>query len=236
MILLSFGIFIRYSVLPEIDPTKNNKEEDTGNYHRTSIFQFPYLILGALAIFVHVGTQIVAIDTIISYAGSMGINLLEAKAFPSYTMGFTIIGYLIGMVLIPKYLSQSRMLQICCITGLLLSLGVLFVDRHVTFLGHTASLSIWFLCSLGLPNALIYAGIWPLSIHGLGRFTKIGSTLLVMGLCGNAIMPILYGYFADMMGLQKAYWLLIPCYLYLIFFALYGHKVQSWSFKRTERA
>ncbi|WP_315352269.1 sugar MFS transporter [Phocaeicola abscessus] len=236
VILLSFGIFIRYSVLPEIDPTKNNKEEDTGNYHRTSIFQFPYLILGALAIFVHVGTQIVAIDTIISYAGSMGINLLEAKAFPSYTMGFTIIGYLIGMVLIPKYLSQSRMLQICCITGLLLSLGVLFVDRHVTFLGHTASLSIWFLCSLGLPNALIYAGIWPLSIHGLGRFTKIGSTLLVMGLCGNAIMPILYGYFADMMGLQKAYWLLIPCYLYLIFFALYGHKVQSWSFKRTERA
>ncbi|MCE2616627.1 MAG: sugar MFS transporter [Phocaeicola sp.] len=230
VILLSFGIFIRYSVLPEIDPIENNKEE-TIDIQRTSIFQFPYLILGAIAIFVHVGTQIVAIDTIISYAGSMGIDLLEAKVFPSYTMSFTIIGYLIGIFLIPKYLSQTRMLQICCIIGLFLSFGVIFANQNVTFLGHTANLSIWFLCSLGLPNALVYAGIWPLSIHGLGKFTKLGSTLLVMGLCGNAIMPVLYGYFADLIGLQKAYGLLIPCYLYLIFFALYGHKVQSWSFK-----
>ncbi|MBB4034934.1 glucose/galactose transporter [Dysgonomonas hofstadii] len=229
--LLAFGIFIRYSVLPEIDPAENNKEEENCTHKRTSIFQFPYLILGAFALFVHVGTQIIAIDTIISYAGSMGMNLLEAKAFPSYTLTATIVGYAIGIALIPKYLSQTRALQICCSLGLLLSIAVILVSKEVIILGHDSTLSIWFLCALGLPNALIYAGIWPLSIKGLGRFTKIGSSLLIMGLSGNAIMPIVYGYFADIQGLQNAYWVLLPCYIYLIFFAIKGHKIQSWSFK-----
>lgn len=235
ILLFLFGIFIYFSVLPEIDPTKNNKEDNDIYQQHSSIFQFPYLILGAFAIFVHVGTQIVAIDTIISYAGSMGINLIEAKSFPSYTMAFTIIGYCIGILLIPKYISQTRMLQVCCVLGLILSIGVIFADQTVTFFGHTAKISIWFLCALGLPNALVYAGIWPLSIHGLGRFTKVGSTLLVMGLCGNAIMPILYGYFADQYDLQKAYCLLIPSYIYLIFFAVYGHKITSWTFQKQRK-
>jgi len=234
VLLLMFGIFIRYSVLPEIDPAENNKEEENCTHKRTSIFQFPYLILGAFALFVHVGTQIVAIDTIISYAGSMGMNLLEAKAFPSYTLTATIVGYCIGIVLIPKYVSQTRALQVCCSLGLLLSLAIILISKEVIILGHDSNLSIWFLCALGLPNALIYAGIWPLSIKGLGRFTKIGSSLMIMGLSGNAIMPIVYGYFADIQGLQNAYWVLIPCYIYLIFFAFYGHKVQSWSLKSTK--
>ena len=231
VLLFLFGVFVRYSVLPEIDPEENNKEEENCTHKRTSIFQFPYLILGAFALFVHVGTQIIAIDTIISYAGSMGMNLLEAKAFPSYTLTATIIGYMIGIVLIPKYVSQTRALQVCCTLGLLLSFAIILVSKEVVILGHDSTLSIWFLCALGLPNALIYAGIWPLSIKGLGRFTKIGSSLMIMGLSGNAIMPIVYGTFADLWDLQHAYWVLIPCYIYLIFFAVYGHKIQSWSFK-----
>lgn len=225
--LLAFGIYIRYSVLPEINPTESNKEDDT-NPHRTSILQFPYLILGAIALFLHVGTQVVAIDTVISYAGSMGMDLFEAKTFPSYTLTATIIGYLMGILLIPRVISQTRALQICCTLGLLFSIAVILVNQEVVFLGHHSTLSIWFLCALGLPNSLIYAGIWPLSIKGLGKFTKIGSSLLIMGLSGNAIMPVLYGYYADRWDLQSAYWILIPCYIYLIFFAVYGHKVQSW--------
>ncbi|MBK5720993.1 sugar MFS transporter [Dysgonomonas sp. Marseille-P4677] len=233
IILLLFGIFIRYSVLPEIDPEENNKEEENCNHKRTSIFQFPYLILGAIALFIHVGTQIVAIDTIISYAGSMGMNLLEAKAFPSYTLTATIIGYMIGIILIPKYISQTKALQFCCTLGLIFSIAIILVNKEVIILGHESTLSIWFLCALGLPNALIYAGIWPLSIKGLGRFTKIGSSLMIMGLSGNAIMPIVYGSFADRWDLQSAYWILIPCYIYLIFFAVVGHRIQTWSFKKT---
>ena len=231
--LFAVGIFIRYSVLPEINQEEENKEVETddGKSH-TSILQFPYLLMGAVAMFLHVGTQVIAIDTIIGYANSMHMDLLEAKVFPSYTLTATICGYIMGIILIPKYLSQKRAFQICCTLGLIFSLGVVLSNMQVSFWGHDANLSIWFLVLLGFPNSLIYAGIWPLSIRGLGRFTKIGSSLLIMGLCGNAILPLIYGHFADLFSVKQAYWVLIPFYLYLMFFSLYGHKIESWSFKK----
>lgn len=229
-LLVLAGIGIRYSILPEINTDEQNAtdEKENGHNSKKSIFDFPYLILGALAIFFHVGTQVIAIDTIINYANSMGIDLLEAKVFPSYTLACTMIGYVLGILIIPKYVSQTKALIICTILGLLLSFGVVFADFNVTLFGHQANISIFLLCALGFPNALIYAGIWPLSIHGLGKFTKTGSSLLIMGLCGNATLPLIYGYFAEVYDLRIGYWILIPCYLYLIFFATKGHKINSW--------
>jgi len=231
IILLLTGIGIRYSVLPEINTDDQNvsgEQQDNKHSGKKSIFDFPYLVLGALAIFFHVGTQVIAIDTIINYADSMGMDLLEAKAFPSYTLGCTMIGYILGIILIPKYISQKKALIMCTLLGLVFSLGVVFADFDMTLFGHRANASIFFLNALGFPNALIYAGIWPLSIHGLGKFTKTGSSLLIMGLCGNAILPLIYGYFADSYSLRTAYWVLIPCFLYLLFFAVKGHKIKSW--------
>ena len=229
-LLVLAGIGIRYSILPEINTDEQNAtdEKENGHNSKKSIFDFPYLILGALAIFFHVGTQVIAIDTIINYASSMGIDLLEAKVFPSYTLACTMIGYILGIIIIPKYVSQTNALIICTILGLLLSFGVVFTDFNVTLFGHQANISIFLLCALGFPNALIYAGIWPLSIHGLGKFTKTGSSLLIMGLCGNAILPLIYGYFAEVYDLRIGYWILIPCFLYLIFFATKGHIINSW--------
>lgn len=230
--LFLFGLYIRFSVLPDINPEERNKEIEIKDTPKTSVFQFPYLVLGAIALFVHVGTQVISIDTVIGYAGSMGLDLLEAKAFPSYVLTATIVGYIIGIALIPKFISQTNALRACTILGLILSLCVVSVHKNMTVLGFSCNISIWFLCALGLPNSLVYAGIWPLSIRNLGKFTKIGSSFLIMGLCGNAIMPVLYGYFADKWNLQAAYWILIPCYLYLIFFAVYGHKIENWSSKK----
>ena len=223
-LLVLAGIGIRYSILPEINTDEQNvtDEKENGHNSKKSIFDFPYLILGALAIFFHVGTQVIAIDTIINYANSMGIDLLEAKVFPSYTLACTMIGYVLGILIIPKYVSQTKALIICTILGLLLSFGVVFADFNVTLFGHQANISIFLLCALGFPNALIYAGIW------LGKFTKTGSSLLIMGLCGNAILPLIYGYFAEVYDLRIGYWILIPCYLYLIFFATKGNKINSW--------
>lgn len=207
-LLVLAGIGIRYSILPEINTDEQNAtdEKENGHNSKKSIFDFPYLILGALAIFFHVGTQVIAIDTIINYANSMGIDLLEAKVFPSYTLACTMIGYILGILIIPKYVSQTKALIICTVLGLLLSFGVVFADFNVTLFGHQANISIFLLCALGFPNALIYAGIWPLSIHGLGKFTKTGSSLLIMGLCGNAILPLIYGYFAEVYDLRLRMW------------------------------
>lgn len=227
--LLIFGIFIKFSSLPEIDTEESNAEsEGDSSENRKSVFSYPYLVLGALAIFFHVGSQVVAIDTVINYAGSMGVDMLEAKVFPSYTLACTMIGYIIGIFLIPKVISQRTALVICSTLGLVLSLLSVLVDVPVVFFGHYINLSLLFLCALGFPNALIYASIWPLSIHNLGKFTKIGSSLLIMGLCGNAIMPQIYGFIAQRTSFRGGYWVLIPCFLYLIFFALKGYKINYW--------
>ncbi len=227
--LMLVGIFIYYSSLPEINTETSNKEDEAGgNSGKTSVFQYPYLVLGALAIFFHVGSQVVAIDTIIGYAKTMGINLLDAKVFPSYTLGATMLGYILGVILIPKYISQRNALVFCTVLGLILSSGVLILSGDVTIFGHNTDISIWLLASLGFPNSLIYAGIWPLAIKGLGKFTKIGSSIMIMGLCGNAIAPIIYGHLTDSYNARLGYIILIPCYMYLVFFALYGHKIKSW--------
>jgi FHS family L-fucose permease-like MFS transporter len=229
VILTILGLLMRYSPLPEIDTEHESEETALANKGKKVIFQFPHLILGAIGIFLHVGTQVISIDTIISYAGSMNIGLLEAKVFPSYTLFTMIIGYVLGIVLIPRYISQTRGLQICTLLGVALTMLILFVERRVVFLGHDASVSIWFVVLLGLPNALVWAGIWPLALDGLGRFTKLGSSILVMGLTGNALMPLLYGYLADKFTPHNAYWVLMPCYAYLAFYAFYGYKVRRWS-------
>ena len=141
----------------------------------------------------------------------MGMSLDTAKVFPSLTLACILIGYLAGVILIPKYLSQQKSLVICTVTGLVLSVLVLVLPEKA---------SIWSLVLLGVPNSLIYAGIWPLAIRGLGRWTSLGSSLLVMAL--------LYGYVSDHLSLQASYWLLIPCFVYMVFYAVYGYKINKW--------
>lgn len=227
-VLALLGWIVRASPLPEINTEQESAELATANSGKKSILQFPHLILGAIAIFLHVGTQVIAVDTVIGYAVSMKMDLLEAKVFPSYTLMVTITGYFLGIILIPKYISQLRMLQVCTITGILFSLLILYTNGTITLLGHTADISLWFVVLLGLANSLVWAGIWPLALEGLGRFTKLGASVMIMGLCGNAILPLFYGHFADLYDVRTAYWVLVPCYLYLVSYAFYGYRIRTW--------
>jgi glucose/galactose transporter len=231
-VLFTLGLLVRFSPLPEINTEQESAELATANKAKKTIFQFPHLILGAIAIFLHVGTQVVAIDTIIGYANSMNVPLMEAKSFPSYTLFATICGYIIGIITIPKYISQVTALRFCTLLGMSLTLLIIFTHGQASFLGHTTDISIWFVVLLGLANSLVWAGIWPLALDGLGRFTKLGASVLIMGLCGNAIVPLFYGYLADRFDVRQAYWVLFPCYLYLVFYAIYGHRVRTWALQK----
>ncbi|GAB3996114.1 sugar MFS transporter [Spirosoma daeguense] len=228
--LFILGYLVYRSPLPELNTEEESPDVAIANSGKTSILQFPHLVLGAFAIFFHVGSQVIAIDSVIGYAGSMGIDLLEAKVFPSYTLFCTICGYLIGIATIPRFISQVNALRICTLLGTTFSLLIIFAKGSVTLLGHSTDISLWFVVVLGLANSLIWAGIWPLALDGLGRFTKLGASLLIMGLCGNAIMPLFYGYFADQFDLRTAYWVLLPCYIYLVFYAIKGHQIRKWAF------
>lgn len=229
VVLLSLGVMIRYSPLPEINVDSESGEIAIINSNKKNIFQFPHLILGAVAIFLHVGTQVIAIDTIIGYANSMNVGLLEAKVFPSYTLFATICGYILGIICIPKFITQLNALRLCTVLGSLLTLLIIFSKAKVNFLHHSTDVSIWFVVLLGLANSLVWAGIWPVALDGLGRFTKLGASVLIMGLCGNAIMPLFYGYLADRYNVREAYWILFPCYLYLVFYGFRGYRIKRWS-------
>lgn len=233
VVLFVFGILFYKSSIPDIDPNKDNKAEAEGLQDRKSILSYPYLVLGVLALFAHTGSQQISIATIIDYAGSMGIDMLDAKIFPSFTLACIMIGYLAGIICIPKYISQQKALVVCTVTGLALSALVLLSQGvWVHFAGMDARLSIWFLVLLGIPNSLIYAGIWPLAIKNLGKWTNLGSSILVMALCGNAVMTLSYGALADKVGLDQAYWLLIPCFAYMIFYSVWGYKIENWTKRR----
>jgi len=227
-VLLALGWFVRYSSLPEIDTDQESPDVAAITASKTNILQFPHLILGAVAIFVHVGSQVIAVDTIIGYAHAMNIPFLEAKVFPSYTLSATIIGYVLGIICIPRFLRQITALRICTVLGVCLTLLIIYSNGTVQFLGHKADLSIWFIVLLGFANSMIWAGLWPLALDGLGRFIKIGASILIMGLSGNAVLPLLYGFFADQYDLRTAYWVLMPCYIYLSYYALHGYKTKKW--------
>ncbi len=226
--LLVLGFLVRFSPLPEIDTEHETAEVAEANADKTSIFQFPHLILGAFGIFLHVGASVITVDTIIPYAQSMGLPLLEAKVFPSFTLTAMISGYLMGIVFIPRIISQVTALRLCTTLGVVLSLLIVFVRLPVTVLGHHTDLSLWFVVLLGFANSLTWAGIWPLALDGLGKFTKLGASIMIMGLCGNAMMPLGYGWIADHFGVRQAYWVILPCYLYLTYYAMVGHKKRKW--------
>lgn len=225
VVLFLFGWMIRFSPLPEIE---QGPDDDATMDHKKSVLDFPHLVLGAVAIFFHVGSQVIAVDSIINYTTEMGMSLTEAKVFPAYVLTVTIIGYLLGISIIPRLISQLQALRVCTLLGFMLSGIVLLSHGEVRILGHTTDISVWFIVLLGFANSMIWAGIWAMAMNGLGSFVKTGASLLVMGLCGNAIMPLIYGALADSLGAHFAYVVLLPCYAYLIYYAFYGYNLKSW--------
>jgi len=215
VILLGLAALIKYTSLPDIDDTDSEQVTDSG---KTSIFQYPYLIFGVIALFLYVGVEVLAGDTIISYGFSQGIAMDEAKVFTSYTLGAMLIGYILGIMLIPKVIKQEQALTISAILGIIFSFLAIYTE------GFT---SVMFIAALGLANAIMWPAIWPLSIDGIGKFIKTGSALLIMGIAGGALLPLLYGYLADIesIGTNQAYWIMVPCYLFILFFAVKGHKM-----------
>ncbi|WP_276134731.1 sugar MFS transporter [Polluticoccus soli] len=213
--LVVLALLVLISPLPDIDDEEENPDIKADS-RTTSIFQHPYLFFGVFAIFLYVGVEVIAGDSIISYGTYLGIPINEAKFFTSFTLGCMIAGYFLGILLTPNFISQETALKVCAVLGILFTIGVLTSDGRF---------SVYCLAALGLAHSIMWPAIWPMSLKGLGRFTKTGAALLIMGIAGGAVLPLLYGHLADLQNNQAAYWILIPCYLYILYFAIWGHKV-----------
>jgi glucose/galactose transporter len=217
VVLLLVAVFIRMSPLPDVQDNDNPDTAEIGGEKR-SLGSHTYLFLGAFAIFMYVGVEVLAGDYIINYGSYLGVPIEYAKYLTSLTLAFMVGGYLLGVVLTPKIMSQEALLRICILLSLVFISGVLLTS------GKT---SVLMLALLGFTHAIMWPAIWPMSIKDLGRHTKTGSALLIMGIAGGAIIPYIYGTISDANGgdLQQAFWIMIPCYLYLLFFATIGHKI-----------
>jgi len=221
IVLFILAIMIRKSPLPDIDASKANAEPVGHSMaaNKTSVFQFPHLLLGVLCIFVYVGVEVMAGDAIGIYGKSFGIPLDEYKYFTSITLGCMLVGYLIGIFTIPKYISQEKALRISAIVGMLFSIGAFATKGYV---------SVGFVAALGLANALMWPAIFPLAINRLGRFTERGSALLIMGIAGGAVIPLLFGYLKATIDFQLVFLvLMVPCYLYILYYATSGYKIKK---------
>lgn len=214
-VLLALALFIYFSSLPEVKAEGEETGNSTTNDDGQTIFSFPYLWIGFVALFLYVGVEVMAGDIIQIYGRAIGIPLSVAKHFTTYTMLGMLIGYLIGIVCIPKYFSQATALKGSAVLGIIFSLLAIFTSGYI---------SILFIALLGLANALVWPAIWPLTIHGLGRFTKAGSALLIIAIAGGAILPRLWASVGARFGYQQAFWIMIPCYLFILYFATFGYK------------
>lgn len=238
IVLFVLAILIRKAPLPHVEAAPIEEKND-GKTAKTSIFQFPHLWLGVLTLFVYVGAEVIAGDTIISYGISLGFPAYEAKFFTTLTLLAMVATYALGVFLIPKYLKQGTALRISAALGIVFSVCILFT---------TGFTSILFVAALGIANALVWPAVWPLTLEGLGKFTKTASALLIMAISGGAIIPPLYGRLVDSNKLEliasglnesdalataatSSYWILIPCYVFILFFAIWGHKFKSWNKK-----
>jgi glucose/galactose transporter len=218
-VLVGLALLLRLSRLPEID----TDQEDTVNVQplqnsKTSVFQFPHLLLGVLCIFVYVGVEVMAGDAIGTYGKAQGLPLDITKNFTFYTLLAMLVGYVAGIFTIPRIISQQTGLKISAILGIIFSIGAFLT---------TGYLAIAFIALLGLANALMWPAIFPLAINGLGRFTKIGSALLVMGIIGGGIFTLIYSALKDKIHLPNNWSFFIcvvPCYMYILYYSISGYK------------
>ncbi|HUX95644.1 MAG TPA: sugar MFS transporter [Bacteroidales bacterium] len=215
--LLILSVYLYYSNLPDVNAEEENAIAEKGITNKTSIFQFPHLLLGVLAIFLYTGVEVIAGNTIISYGVFLDIPMVTAKFFSSFTIFAMLVGYVIGIITIPKYISQKNALVISAVLGLFFALAAIMTGGFI---------SVMFIALLGLANSLMWPSIWPLAITELGRFTKTGSSMMVMAISGAAVIPLIYGRLADVATAKAAYWIVLPIYTYILYYALRGHKIR----------
>jgi len=218
-VFLLLGIISLLAPLPDVKAVGEDEEKaDDCPYaaNKSSVFQFPHLILGVIALFLYVGVETVALSTLVDYADSL--SLPDASSYAWISSVGMVIGYICGIIFIPKYLNQAKALMICSILGIAGSLLLVLTP---------AAISIWFIGLIALGCSLMWPALWPLAMADLGKFTKSGSSMLVMAIAGGAVIPTIFGFLKDIVGAQSAYWVALPCFLFILYYGVSGYKVRT---------
>jgi FHS family L-fucose permease-like MFS transporter len=238
IVLVLLAVMIKFSPLPDT-MGEDEKDETLMNYIRQIPYalKIPHLVLGMLALFLYVGVEVMAGDSISQFG--QHLNLVYASKLTSFTMAFMVVGYISGIIAIPKYISQSTALRISAVLGAIFATGAIFSNPASNMLftsvfGWLNSVfnipllpdPVFFIALLGLANALMWPAIWPLVLQDLGKYTKIASALLIMGIAGGALIPPAYIRLSMATGYQQALWIMVPVYLFILYYSVYGYKIR----------
>ncbi|MDP2485440.1 N-acetylglucosamine MFS transporter NagP [Pseudoalteromonas marina] len=228
--LLAFAV--KKSPLPEL--ITDDAEQTRGSSEISETLSHPNLVFGAIAIFLYVAVEVIAGDTIGTFALSLGVA--NYSVMTSYTMIFMVFGYILGILLIPKFITQQAALTLSAILGIAITLCILLIDAQSFMIANALLIPLGganlpdvllLIAFLGLANAIVWPAVFPLALSGLGKLTSTGSALLVMGIAGGAFGPVLWGLLSGFTSLQTGYSVLLPCYLFILFYAVKGHKMKK---------
>ena len=231
IVLILLAVLVKFSPLPDIDQEEEEVQEVVGDT-RTSILQYPHLILGVVALFFYVGVEVIAGNTIVGYGLSLGVPIESAKSYTTMVMVTMLVGYVLGIILIPKILSYRKVLISSTILGLSFTILALILPGSLSIMLPVLNIQLPFtvacIAMLGLANSMIWPSIWPLAIHNLGKFIQKGSALMIMAIAGGAILPVVWGQMSDMWSARWAFLICIPAYLIIFLYAWHGYKINYW--------
>ena len=229
-IMIILGIFIYFAPLPEVKAEGEDEEEATESSYaagKTSILQFPHLLLGVFALFVYVGIETLPMASIIDFARATFGNVDNLESYSKFVTIGLVAGYIFGVISIPRFISQQKALISFAILGIGSSMLLIYLPAQYAF---------YALLLISFSNSLMWPAIWPLALKDLGKFTKAGASLLIMAIVGGAVIPLIFGTIVDAVkttehavvaNYQTAYWIMVPCYIFILYFAISGHKIRT---------
>lgn len=210
LLMAALAVFVLKSPLPEVGDEQNAEGLEKEVFRPAAQLNLQ-IFLGFLAIFAYVGVEVMAGDAIGTYGQAFGIELDKAKYFTSLTLAGMLLGYVMGLLLIPKYVSQEKYLAMSAIAGIVLVIGAFLTKGYV---------SVGFVAALGIANAMMWPAIFPIGIMGLASKTEVGSAVMIMGIVGGAALPQLFATLKTPDNFQLVFAALtIPAYLFIMFFA-----------------
>ncbi len=232
-IMFILGVFMYFAPLPEVKAAgeDDDDEADESSYAagKTSIMQFPHLLLGVVALFFYVGIETLPMASIIDFARTTFGDVDNLQSYAKFVTLGLVAGYVFGVIAIPRFVSQTRALISFAVLGIISTLLLIYLPANYAFFA---------LLLASFSNSLMWPAIWPLAMKDLGKFTKVGASLLVMAIVGGAVIPLIFGTIVDAVKIteealvgdyQTAYWVMVPCYLFILYFAVSGHKVRTKS-------
>jgi FHS family L-fucose permease-like MFS transporter len=216
--LLGLAAIFSYLKLPHID----SAELEQGEKIQGSAWQHKHLVLGAGAIFLYVGAEVSIGSFLVIFLGEShiaGLEELEAAKYLTYYWGGAMVGRFLGAAVMQKVAAGKALAFNSVVASLLILIAMV----------SSGSIAMWAILLVGLCNSIMFPTIFSLALNSLGKHTSQGSGILCLAIVGGAIVPLVQGVFADLIGVQMAFFLPILCYLYIAYFGVVGSKPQQSS-------